>query len=310
MGRSEQQTFSLWMQFIMATISACTAVTFSNPFEVVKTRLQLQGELQRRGQTVKMYRGMFHGLYSIYTHEGIRGVQKGLSLAYPYTITMNGTRLGSYDTIKNIISGFTGLQKNDIRVGMMAGATAGIMGTLLANPFYVAKTRLQCQSDFLPVGHQHMYKNGFHALVSVFKEEGMRGYFRGLQAAVNRICVASAVQLSTYDQAKEWIIRRFQMNEGLRAFSIAACISSVFMTAVLNPLDVVLTRLQNQPIENGKGTLYKGWIDCVAKIAKSEGVYGFYKGTLPHYARLAPHTVILLAVFEKVKQVFTKHNIR
>jgi len=307
MGTSNQR---LRIQFIMASISSCTAVTFSNPFEVVKTRLQLQGELQRQGVYVKSYNGMLNGFYVILTNEGIRGIQKGLSLAYPYTITMNGTRLGSYDTLKNTISTFTGIPKNDLRVGMLAGACAGVMGSILANPFYVAKTRLQCQSNFLPVGHQHQYKNGLHALTSVFKEEGFYGYLRGIQAAINRMIVASAVQLGSYDKAKELVLKHFQLKESLFAFSIAACISSLLMTIVLNPLDVVLTRLQNQPIVDGKGTYYKGWFDCIIKIAKIEGLYGFYKGTLPHYARLAPHTVILLVTFEKVKQLFTYYNIK
>jgi solute carrier family 25 protein 34/35 len=296
---------SLKIQFIIAAISASTAVTFSNPFEVVKIRLQLQGELQRQGVYIKSYNGLLNGFYLILTKEGIRGIQKGLSLAYPYTITMNGTRLGLYNTLKNKITNFTGLPSTHLLVGMLAGATTGAIASVIANPFYVSKTRLQCQSEFLPVGHQHYYRNGFHALVSVFREEGMAGYFRGLQAAINRMVVASSVQLGTYDKAKELVIKKFHFQEGLLAYTISACIGGFFMTIVLNPLDVVLTRLQNQPIIDGKGSFYKGSVDCILKIAKIEGLYGFYKGTLPHYARLAPHTVILLVVFEKFKKHYT-----
>jgi len=305
MGTSKQR---LQIQILIGSIASSTAVTFSNPMEVVKTRLQLQGELQRQGVYVKAYNGLINGFYVIWKNEGIRGVQKGLSLAYPYTITMNGTRLGCYDTAKNKIVSITGLEKTNILVGMMAGATTGTIGSFLANPFYVAKTRLQCQSDFLPVGHQHKYKNGLHALISVGKEEGIPGYFRGLQAALNRMIVASAIQLSSYDKAKEIVIKNFGMKEGIAAFSVAACISSILMTISLNPFDVVLTRLQNQPA--GKGQFYSGWFDCVFKIGKIEGLYGFYKGTLPHYARLAPHTVLLLCTFETVKQIFDFYDIK
>jgi len=74
---------SLHLQFLMGCIASCSAVTVSNPFEVVKTRLQLQGELQRQGVYVKSYRGMFHGLYVIFVNEGIRGIQKGLFFGIP-----------------------------------------------------------------------------------------------------------------------------------------------------------------------------------------------------------------------------------
>jgi len=301
---------SLHLQFLMGCIASCSAVTVSNPFEVVKTRLQLQGELQRQGVYVKSYRGMFHGLYVIFVNEGIRGIQKGLFLAYPYTITMNGTRLGLYDTVKTRVSSILDLPKKNMIVSMISGAFSGAIGSVLANPFYVAKTRLQCQSEFLPVGFQHKYTNPWHALVAVGREEGILGYFRGLQAATNRIILASAVQLGTYDIAKVFVVNEFKMKEGLPAFSIAACFSSVLMTSCVNPFDVILTRLQNQRIVDGKGVFYKGWIDCFIKIAKTEGLNGFYKGTLPHYARLAPHTIILLAVFEKVKQIFDYYGIK
>jgi len=247
---------SLPIQFLMGSIASCSAVTVSNPFEVVKTRLQLQGELQRQGVYVKSYRGMFHGLYMIFLNEGIRGLQKGLLLAYPYTITMNGTRLGLYDTVKSRVSLLLGLHKSHMLVTMTSGACCGALGSVLANPFYVAKTRLQCQSDLLPVGYQHKYSNPWDALVGVGREEGIMGYFRGLQAATNRIIVASAVQLGTYDKAKNIAMNHFGMKAGIPAFSIAACVSSVFMTLSLNPFDVVLTRLQNQKVVDGKGVFF------------------------------------------------------
>lgn len=34
---------------------------------------------------------------------------------------------------------------SDFGVGLISGATTGIIGTVLGNPFYVAKTRLQSQ---------------------------------------------------------------------------------------------------------------------------------------------------------------------
>ena len=35
--------------FSIGAMAACGAVTFTNPFEVIKTRMQLQGELQKTG---------------------------------------------------------------------------------------------------------------------------------------------------------------------------------------------------------------------------------------------------------------------
>jgi len=51
-------------------LASCMAVTLSNPLEVVKIRLQLQGELIRRGEFVKAYRSVPHGFYVIAKTEG------------------------------------------------------------------------------------------------------------------------------------------------------------------------------------------------------------------------------------------------
>uniref|UniRef100_A0A6B2LJI7 Uncharacterized protein n=1 Tax=Arcella intermedia TaxID=1963864 RepID=A0A6B2LJI7_9EUKA len=167
----------------MGSIASCTAVTFSNPLEVVKTRLQLQGELQKQGFYVKSYNGMFHGMYMIWKNEGIRGIQKGLFLAYPYTITMNGTRLGLYATVKSKVAKVLGMDVNSMPVGMLSGAIAGTVGTFFANPFYVTKTRIQSQSAALPVGHQHQYASSWQALLGVYRESGIKGYATGLQGS-------------------------------------------------------------------------------------------------------------------------------
>lgn len=52
-------------------------MTFSNPAEVAKTRMQLQGELAKHGG-VKVYRNVFDVFGKTWRNEGIRGIQRGL----------------------------------------------------------------------------------------------------------------------------------------------------------------------------------------------------------------------------------------
>ena len=49
----------------------------SNPAEVAKTRLQLQGELAKTAAT-KAYRNTLDVFRKTYKNEGVRGLQKGL----------------------------------------------------------------------------------------------------------------------------------------------------------------------------------------------------------------------------------------
>ena len=55
-------------------------VTVSNPAEVAKTRMQLQGELAKRG-AAKVYNNALDVIAKTWRNEGIRGVQRGLGPA-------------------------------------------------------------------------------------------------------------------------------------------------------------------------------------------------------------------------------------
>ena len=60
--------------FTAGALAACGAVTITNPMEVVKTRLQLQGELAAKGQVKRVYTGVFQALRIIALNEGIKGI--------------------------------------------------------------------------------------------------------------------------------------------------------------------------------------------------------------------------------------------
>jgi solute carrier family 25 protein 34/35 len=52
-------------------------VTVSNPAEVAKTRLQLQGELAKEGEK-KVYKHSLDVFAKTWKNEGVRGMQRGL----------------------------------------------------------------------------------------------------------------------------------------------------------------------------------------------------------------------------------------
>lgn len=54
--RNDQTMSSYFVEFFLAGLAGCGACLFTNPLEVVKIRMQLQGELKARGQTTIVYR--------------------------------------------------------------------------------------------------------------------------------------------------------------------------------------------------------------------------------------------------------------
>lgn len=60
-------------------------MTVSNPAEVAKTRLQLQGELAKGGG-VRVYNNAIDVLTKTWKNEGIRGIQRGLGPAVSFAV--------------------------------------------------------------------------------------------------------------------------------------------------------------------------------------------------------------------------------
>lgn len=291
-------------EFLTAGSATATACIFTNPLEVVKTRLQLQGELATAGSLPQ--RGLFKTFTKIFQDEGVRGLQRGLVPGMVYQVVMNGTRLGVYGKLKTM----TGADNSDasfvtVRT-MVAGGTAGVIGACLASPLAMVKVRLQAQSSAPAaeaVGHQHQITGLTSALRTILREEGPRGLFRGFEGAALRVAVGSAAQLSCYDGCKRMVLTTGVAQDGLSVHIASSLVAGLVVTTAMNPFDVVSTRLYNQKVVNGVGVWYTGPIDCLRATVASEGVAGLYKGWLAHYLRLGPHTVLTFVFWEQFKRV-------
>jgi solute carrier family 25 protein 34/35 len=182
--------------FLHGALAACGAVTITNPMEVCilsltivkvcKTRLQLQGELNASLRNPH-YSNPLTTLTYIFKNEGIRGIQKGLFPGYIYQFLLNGTRLGLYEPLRNVIK--ANLPDGPAcRTGAMvtSGLFSGVLGAFIASPMFLVKTRMQSYSPTVSgqVGHQHAYvsKGTVHTLKYIYGKEGIRGLWRGSDA--------------------------------------------------------------------------------------------------------------------------------
>ncbi|KAJ1668129.1 Mitochondrial oxaloacetate carrier protein [Coemansia sp. RSA 1813] len=306
------------------SLASCGAVTFTNPFEVVKTRLQLQGELARATPSMaKPYHNVAQAFWVIGKNEGLRGLQKGLGPGYMYQIMLNGTRLGFYEPTKNLMyqvfAGHTSdaSGKQVLPLNVAAGGLCGVAGAALGSPFFLVKTRMQSASKFAAVGYQHNYTSALDGLRRIWRDGGVRGLYRGMDAAMMRAGAGSAVQLATYDQCKTYIARNLA-HRGLDGNSamthfLASMVTGFFVCTVMNPFDVVSTRMYNQKAAvgvGGAGALYKNPFQCFYKTVTTEGFFSLYKGFLAHYLRLGPHTILMFVFVEQIKALGTKYSSR
>lgn len=130
------------MDFLMSGLAACGACLFTNPLEVVKTRMQLQGELRAPGTYQRHYRNVFHAFITIGKVDGLAALQKGLAPALLYQFLMNGIRLGTYGLVE--AGGYLHTAEGTLSPvrSAAAGALAGVMGAYLGSPIYMVRRRV------------------------------------------------------------------------------------------------------------------------------------------------------------------------
>lgn len=304
--------FSPYFYYVLHSPVVCGALAgsgaclVSTPSEVVKTRLQLQGELVAKSSSKKVYSGFLHGFYTILRYEGLAGIYSGIAPAIYYQIVMNGLRFGSHKYIKDALCSVTGNTKPSYGQNVIASGIAGVLGAVVASPLYLIKVRLQASTKMnnIAVGYQHNYSGTLEGFMDTIRKEGVRGLWRGAEGQVLRVGSGSAVQISTYEQIRNYIETRpfFLQYPSLLPPAAALC-TSIPLVITMNPVDVMVTRLYNQKVVNGKGVLYCGPFDCMYKTLKQEGLQGWYKGTVAHYMRLAPHTLTTFCIFEWLQKL-------
>lgn len=293
-------------EFLLAGTAACCAITLTNPMDVLKTRLQLQGELAGTGAGAGVrpelaYRGVWQGLRRIGQTEGLRGLQRGLCAAYFLQFSNVSCRFGGYDYLKRAF----GVRPGESATGQLEllamGAASGTLAAVVSNPFFLLKTRFQAVGSE-DVRHQHEHTSLRRAFADIGRQEGLRGYYRGISVFVPRVAAASSVQLSTYDGVKEQWLRRTGCRDGLPTHVAASLITGIAVTLAMQPFDFTAVRLMNQAAASGSsGMFYSGPLDCFVKTIKTEGPRGMFKGTLANYLRFGPYCVLTFVFLEQFR---------
>lgn len=292
------------------SLASMGAAVFSNPFEVMKTRLQLQGELMKKGAYTAEYTGLLQGMAKVARQEGILALQSGLVAALWHQAAQNGTRLGIYPYIQTACQKIVHGENFDkaphsFLLNIAAGAISGIIAAVVSSPFYMVKTRLQAQSKSnlgaakTGVGKQHAYTGVWNALTTIYRTQGTKGLFHGVESAMQRTAVGSSTQLASYDWGKRKLCATLGMSDkDVRVHVLASAFASFAVMCTMNPFDVVMTRRYNN---GATGQPSKGTLAEFAAIVKTEGVQGLYKGSFPLFMRQLPHYVATFVFLEQIR---------
>lgn len=187
-------------------------------------------------------------------------------------------------------SAFSSVYLRDV----LAGAGGGVVCTLVCSPLDVAKTRLQVQG-FLGL---HKYHGLRGTLSTIWREEGLRGLYRGLEPSLLTIPLFWAIYFPIYDgikaKLKEWHPASSLLHPTLGAVGAA-----VVADVVSNPFWVVRTRMMTD-IYHGNQVEKMHTFAIIRSIFEREGFAGMYKGLGASLLGLS-HVAIQFPIYEKLK---------
>ena len=140
---------------------------------------------------------------------------------------------------------------------------------MFTNPLWLIKTRMCTQP-----ANDIKYRSLLHAFQTIYREEGIRGYYRGIVPALFGVS-HGAIQFMVYEELKQY--RRTSVESGDKKMKFVeyvgmAATSKAIATIATYPYQVIKARIQSHTLQ------FTGVSHVVGDALRKEGVRGLYRG--------------------------------
>lgn len=305
-----------------------------HPFDCIKTKMQSQGAAVAAAK----FAGPREALVSTLRDEGVRGVYRGMGAPLATVALFNAVLFASRGAATSALlarrreEGGGGGEEGaplTAQEGVAVALAASAAVSVVATPTELLKCRLQAQGDPKLAAqrlaaqqvHSHaaassapLFRGPLDAARHVIQHErggiGGRfslpipgsGLFKGLFATFSREALGNVAMFGVYDWARQGMAER-------RGVSIDRLPSSDVMLAggvggtafwlASFPADLIKSKLQTEPYDAPK---YRGFWDCAAKVVRTEGLRGLWRGFTPALLRSAPANAACFAGYEYARE--------
>ena len=279
--------------FLAGLIAGWCGVLTSQPFDLVKVRLQSSSQALNVVQVVR----------SILVYEGLGAYWKGTLAPLIGSGIGNSINIGTLEYAKKKIREYNNGEPLSLKQHALAGALSGVFTTFVFCPFELFRVKMQLQGVVKCPGEPH-YKSTYDAIRKIIRIYGIKGIRRSFPITYLREIYGNAIFYFTYQfsllhlagdkERKTWQIL---LSGG---FSGIAYWLSIF------PLDLVKSRIQADSLCN---PYYTSARHCLRETLQKEGVRSLYKGLLPCLVRSFPVSGIYLYSYETVMRFLSNIDI-
>ncbi|KAI1202218.1 mitochondrial dicarboxylate carrier protein [Nemania serpens] len=294
------------LQVVMAGATAGLISRFIiAPLDVVKIRLQLQSHSlsdplshrELRGSPI--YKGTLRTMQHIIKHEGITGLWKGNVPAELMYVSYSSIQFTAYRSTTMLLHRLSGEENHlpHAAESFISGAIAGATATTTTYPLDLLRTRFAAQ------GNQRVYTSLRKAIWEIRRDEGMRGFFRGLSPGLAQIVPLMGIFFAAYESARI-PLGRLDLPWG-SGDATAGVLASVVAKTCVFPLDLIRKRIQVQGPTRSRYVHrnipeYTGTVRAMRKILEQEGARGLYRGLTVSLIKAAPASAVTMWTYERV----------
>lgn len=283
--------------FISSLVSTVWAVTVCSPFDVLKTRYQVQHDKKVNSN---MYSNVFRSFNKIVKNEGIKGLFRGYKATLMTTPIFHSIYFPVYENLRVKLSNELHAQKSDFKVVWISSALTGVLCNVITNPLWLVRVRMQSEV-FRGTSHQ-MYKkkygNVFKAIYRIYQREGFFALYTGLAASMMGISHV-AIYFPMYEQFKTYFKTNYDTkNDGHLSskFILCSSISAKILTSMITyPHEVIRARQQDTRLNDNQN---RNVMQVIRRTYRNGGLKSFYHGFSLNMMRMLPQNAILFLLYE------------
>jgi len=285
-------------------ISGAVSKTITAPLEKVKLAIQNQDSDPRiLSGEMKRYTGMGDAFKRHISELGPQSLWRGNFANCVRYVPTAAFNLAFKDNIKRLFPKYN----KDTDFGKFAaaqvasGAVAGGATNTLVYPLIYVRTVLGAD-----LGKEKKYNGMLDCLKKTVQSNGFLSLYNGIGPSTLGIVVYRGAQFGLQDTLKAF-------NPYQKDFT-AIGIGSKFLVAQLAvsasgvisyPFDTMQRRLQIEASKPKGEQMYNGMSDCFAKILKTEGPGGFFKGALANVLR-GTGAALVLVIYDEIMNAVSK----
>lgn len=258
---------------------------------MTSAQVRLQTQPKPRPGESALYRGTLDCFKKTLAKEGVLGLYKGMAapiigVTPMFAVCFFGFGLGKKLQQKTPDDVLTYPQL------FAAGMLSGVFTTAIMAP----GERIKCLLQIQAASGQVKYAGPMDCVKQLYRENGVRGIYKGTALTLMRDVPASGMYFMTYEWLKYTLTPEGKSPTELSVPSVlfAGGMAGIFNWAVAIPPDVLKSRFQTAP----EGKYPNGFRDVLRELIREEGIGSLYKGFTAVMLRAFPANAACFLGFE------------